>query len=240
MIRGKPCFNRQIGLCPGVCTGEISEKEYAKLVRQLQLFFEGRKKQLLKQIERDMKAYAKEEKFEQAAQLRKRMFALQHIQDVSLIKSEFRKPGMTGAFRIESYDIAHLSGGNMVGVMTVVENGEVKKADYRKFRIRSVSRSDDTKALSEVLTRRLAHEEWPLPDLMVIDGGKAQKNIAEAILRERKFLIPVASVVKDERHRPREILGEKEFRTEHEKEILLANSEAHRFAIKYHRGMRRL
>ena len=240
VIGGKPCFNRQIGLCPGVCTGEISEKEYAKLVRQLQLFFEGRKKQLLKQIERDMKAYAKEEKFEQAAQLRKRMFALQHIQDVSLIKSEFRKPGMTGAFRIESYDIAHLSGGNMVGVMTVVENGEVKKADYRKFRIRSVSRSDDTKALAEVLTRRLAHEEWPLPDLMVIDGGKAQKNIAEAILRERKFLIPVASVVKDERHRPREILGEKEFRTEHEKEILLANSEAHRFAIKYHRDTRRL
>ncbi len=237
-LAGKPCFNRQIGLCPGVCTGEISKKEYGRLIRHLELFFEGKKKRLLRKIEQDMKAHAKREEFEQAGILRKRIFALQHIQDVSLLKSESKKPG-TETFRIESYDIAHLGGGSTVGVMAVVENGEIKKTDYRKFKLRGARGADDTGALAEVLTRRLAHTEWPIPELIVVDGGKQQKNRAEKVLRERKFFIPVVSVVKDERHRPREILGEKEFRLEHEKEILLANNEAHRFAISYHRTLRR-
>ncbi len=237
--QGRPCFNRQIGLCPGVCTGEISRTEYGRGILHLKLFFEGKKKELVRTLERDMKAFARERAFEHAEEVRKKLFALRHIEDVSLIKEDLREYGATGVFRIEAYDVAHLSGKEMVGVMTVVENGETKKMDYRKFTIRSVKHSDDTAALREVLSRRLTHEEWPLPDLIVVDGGKAQKNTAEAVLLERKFPITVVGVVKDEHHRPREVLGDKVLRGEHEKEILLANSEAHRFAISWHRERRR-
>lgn len=254
---GRPCFNRQLGLCPGVCTGEISKKEYAKTIKNIVLFFEGNKKKLVKSLEREMKALAKNRQFEKAGKIKKQIFALGHIQDVALIKTS--NPNISHGvnremFRIESYDVAHMSGQNVVGVMTVVENGEIKKSDYRKFKIiqglslnkRGVG---DTKALAEVLTRRLAHIEWPMPDLIVVDGGKAQKNVMEKVLKENGAQIMVMSVVKDEHHRPKEILGDPGSRAklatgqaggwnEIERQILIANSEAHRFAIGYHKKLR--
>ena len=96
---------------------------------------------------------------------------------------------------------------------------------------------NDTKALSEVLSRRLAHIEWRFPDLIVVDGGVAQKNAVEKILRKNGQNIPVVSVVKDERHKPREILGDKKW-LKYEREILLSNNEAHRFAIGFHKQLR--
>jgi excinuclease ABC subunit C len=242
----KPCFNRQIGLCPGVCTGEISQEEYTERIRNIILFFEGNKKRLIRNLEKEMKAHAKKREFEKAAGVKKTLFTLTHIQDVSLIKEEYHAPTVD-TFRIESYDIAHLSGTDVVGVMTVVEDGEVKLSDYRKFKIRgdlplregSAGHAgvNDTKALAEVLTRRLAHIEWRMPDLIVVDGGTAQKRAIEKVLRENLSRIPVVSVVKDEHHRPREILGDKKWLV-HEREIILSNSEAHRFAIGYHKKLR--
>jgi excinuclease ABC subunit C len=243
----KPCFNRQIGLCPGVCTGEISQKEYAKQIKNIVLFFENNKKKLIKNLEKEMKKLAHEQEFEKAEKVKRQMFALYHIQDVSLIKSDkLQSVGLPDkTFRIESYDIAHLSGTNMVGVMTVVEDGEVKKSDYRKFKIRSNIGVNDIKALSEVLSRRLAHTEWPEPNLIVVDGGKAQKNAMEKILRQNSLGIPVVAVVKDEKHKPKEILGGSVIRQsadqikfKYEKEILLSNLEAHRFAIGFHKQLR--
>ncbi len=285
----KPCFNRQIGLCPGVCTGEILEKEYKKTIKNIVLFFESDKKQLVKNLQKEMKKLANQRKFEEADKIKKTIFTLNHIQDVALIK-ESKGPtfanqipqgrtlgtGMSRVsldtnFRIESYDIAHMSGQNMVGVMIVVEDGEAKKSDYRKFKIRGnvgngtngqsqkvakgsaeragnigTGTANDTKALAEILTRRLAHIEWLMADLIVVDGGVAQKNVMEKVLRENRLQIPVVSVVKDERHKPKQILGDlsaiarqigKKY-SDIEREILLSNSEAHRFAISFHIKLR--
>jgi excinuclease ABC subunit C len=234
--RPKSCFNHHIGLCPGVCTGEISKEEYRRLIRHLALFFQGKKKELIKILEREMKAAAKEEEFEEAARLRSQVFALGHIQDVSLIKDEYRKPKMTlGVTRIEAYDNAHLRGGAFVGVMTVVEDGIAQKNDYRKFKIRTANPGDDIGALKEVLTRRLGHDEWPLPRLIVVDGSTAQINAAQKVFEDHSMTIPVVGVVKDEKHRPRDIRGDRTLIDGRERDILLANAEAHRFAIGYHR-----
>jgi excinuclease ABC subunit C len=167
------------------------------------------------------------------------MFTLNHIQDISLIKDDlFRTAGPDQTtMRIESYDIAHMSGQNVVGVMTVVEDGEAKKSDYRKFKIKDNPGVNDTKALSEVLSRRLAHIEWQMPDLIVVDGGVAQKRAMEKILRDNGALIPVVSVVKDEHHRPKEILGDKKWLA-YERAIILSNAEAHRYGIAYHKMLR--
>ena len=234
---GKPCFNKQIRLCPGVCSGEISKKEYAKVVQNIRLFLGGKKMQVIKKLEREMSAMARKLEFEKAGEIKKTIFALKHIQDIALIKLTRRRT--SSKFRIEAYDVAHISGKFVVGVMTVVENGEVKKSDYRKFKIKSFEGADDTRALKEVLERRLAHPEWQLPRLFVVDGGKAQKNTVEKVLKESGIMIPVVGVVKDERHKPKNIIGQKSLVEKYEKEILLANSEAHRFAIAYHRLLRR-
>ncbi|MBC7836150.1 UvrB/UvrC motif-containing protein [Acetobacteraceae bacterium] len=240
---GKPCkacFNRHLGLCPGVCTGEISKEEYRRVMRHIVLLFQGKKKELLKTLEREMKHAAKEEKFEEAKRLRGQLFALNHIQDISLIKEEYRRPKISfGVSRIEAYDMAHLRGEANVGVMTVVEDGVAMKQEYRKFRIRKAGPGDDVGGLREVLSRRLEHEEWPLPRLIVVDGSTAQMNAAQAILDQYGMTIPIVGVVKDEKHRPRDIRGDRDLINGRERDILLANAEAHRFAINYHRRTHR-
>jgi excinuclease ABC subunit C len=233
---GKPCFNAQIGLCPGACSGTVTKQEYAKTIRNITLFFRGRKKDLVKKLEREMKELAKKEQFEKAAEVKKTLFALSHIHDVSLLKRE--ESIVTDEFRVECYDVAHISGAFTVGVMTVVEDGEAKKAEYRKFKIKEVKGVNDTAHLREVLERRLGHSEWRLPNLIVVDGGTAQKNTAENVLEKYGIKIPVLGVVKDERHRPKEIIGDQTLARKYEKEILLGNSEAHRFAITYHKKLR--
>ncbi len=235
---GKSCFNRQIGLCPGVCSGEISKIDYAKVVRNLKLFFEGKKTQLIKTLEREMKSLAKAKKFELAAKVRNQIFALNHIRDVALIKN---RPNLENrGFKIEAYDIAHLSGQDTVGVMVVSIGHDLDKTSYRKFKLKgpTKNKADDTANLAEVLQRRFTHEEWRYPDLIVIDGGQAQINRAHKVLTGLSVSIPIVSVVKDERHKPRDIIGEEALIKLHEGEILLANNEAHRFALAYHRNRR--
>ncbi len=239
--QNKPCFNAQIGLCPNICTGKISQKEYAKIIRHIRLFFEGKKQTLVRSLSRDMKHAAHSLRFEEAARLKKTIFALTHIQDVALLKSNLIPRAALSRFepyRIEAYDIAHIAGTNTVGVMVVIEDGEEKKSDYRKFKIKT-STNDDNASLREILSRRFEHTEWSMPKLIVVDGGKAQMNTAEKALKEWGIVIPVVGVVKDERHRPKDILGIKEGGPLlNERSILLANSEAHRFAVAYHRAMR--
>ena len=157
------------------------------------------------------------------------------------MKEEFRKLGgnITGrTFRIEAYDVSHMQGKDTVGVMTVVESGQIKQDGYRKFKIKSYTGANDVAGLREILERRLAHPEWPLPMLFVVDGGKAQINAAKKVLLDAGVKIPIVGVVKDEYHRPKEIIGNAALRIKYEKDILLANAEAHRFAIAYHRKKR--
>ena len=235
-------FYKQINLAPDLA----DRKMYLQNIRNIKLFFSGKKKQILKNLQREMKSYAKNQEFEKAGEIKRQIFALQHINDIALLKEN----GFADLpFRIESYDIAHMSGKNMVGVMTVVENGEAARSEYKKFSARGGSafdgktvfgnsKADDTKALAEILERRLAHKEWSYPDLIVVDGGIAQINAVKAILSRATLDIPVVSVVKDERHKPKAILGAAEFAEKYKREILLGNSEAHRFAIAYHKKMR--
>ncbi len=228
-------FNMQIKQYPRV----FSIKEYGRTIRHVMLFLSGRGKELRTTLEKEMRQAAKEERFEDASQARRELFALDHIQDVSLIKDESVEDSREkrGSARIEAYDTAHLSGTNAIGVMTVVDAGSPVKSAYRTFNIRGVQKNDDIASLREVLSRRLKHPEWPLPQAIVVDGGTTHKKAAESVLAEAGVKIPVVAVVKDERHRPREVIGAHRASIT-EADAVLANSEAHRFSLARHRAAR--
>lgn len=232
---GQACFSFQIGLCPGVCVGSIRDIEYRKIIRRIELFFEGKKSVLVKGIERDMRREAEMLRFEEAARLKRQLFALSHIQDVSLVKDDLRemKP-----HRIEAYDVAHLGGTEAVGVMTVIERGRPNKDEYRQFVLRGEHGGNDLSALEEVLTRRFGHPEWSLPEIVVVDGSFLQQEVAERVLAAAGLSIPVLGVVKDARHQPDHLIGPEGLRKRFESEALLANAEAHRFALALHRKRR--
>lgn len=233
---GKPCFNVQIGLCPGVCAGKMTTKEYAQTIRHIVLFFEGKKVSLMKRLEKEMKAYAKQLAFEKAAVIKKQLFALQHIQDVSLLKREIPRKE-EHFFRIEAYDVAHLSGSDVVGVMTVVENGVSQTSEYRRFKL-TIDTNDDPGNLAEILTRRWKHTNWRMPDMIVVDGSIAQRNAALRVLDAFDATIPIVGVVKDAHHKPKSIEGDALLIKKHHNAILVANAEAHRYAIAFHRFRR--
>jgi excinuclease ABC subunit C len=233
----KPCFNAQIKLCPGVCVGLISQEEYKRHITNIRKLFEGKKTEIKQSLEKDMKIYAKKELFEKAAQARNTLYALDHIKDISLIKEDEVLSFKKNDFRIEGYDVAHISGTSRVGVMVVIEGKEKETSKYRKFKLEERV-NDDYEGLRQILLRRFEHKEWQYPDLIVIDGGVAHKQTAEKVIASLSLLIPCVSVVKDERHKPKDILGDKVHVDYHKKEILLANSEAHRFAIGYHKTLR--
>jgi excinuclease UvrABC nuclease subunit len=230
-------FNTQIGRYPR----GMDRAHYLRSIRNVSLFLSGKVKALRTVLEKDMKHAAKEERFEEAATMRGQLYALDHVQDVSLIKPGTEwVPGATKALddgpRIEAFDTAHISGTNAIAVLVAVENGLPVKKDYRTFKIRGVG-NDDIASLKEVLHRRLGHPEWLLPRAIVVDGGKTHKKAAEEVLREVGVQIPVVAVVKDEKHRPREVLGAPRAGVS-EADAVLANAEAHRFSLNRHRRAR--
>lgn len=229
--KGKVEFNQQIGQYPR----DMDKGSYARSIRNVALFLSGKVKQLRATLTKEMMRAAKEERFEEAALIRKQLFALDHVQDVSLIREE--RKGGEGSPRIEAYDTAHLSGTNAIGVMVVVEDGQAQKRDYRTFNIRGVQKNDDLASLSELLQRRFSHPEWEYPKVIVIDGGRTHKKTAESVLSTLGIEIPVVAVVKDERHRPREVIGAARAGV-HEADAVFANSEAHRFSLSRHRKAR--
>lgn len=155
--------------------------------------------------------------------------------------------------RVESYDISNINGFETVGSMVVFEKGRAKKNDYRKFRIRTVTGPDDYHSMEELLTRRFTHGQRQelaemdsfrlFPDVIFMDGGKGQVNVAERVLQELKIDIPVCGMVKDDHHRTRGLFFRNEeipidihgqgFRL-----ITRIQDETHRFAIEYHRQIR--
>lgn len=169
--------------------------------------------------------------------------------------------GLDHISRMEAYDISNISGFANVGSMVVFEKGKAKRSDYRKFRIQSVSGPDDYACMKEVLTRRFLHgmeekEELDrkeidhalgsftkFPDLLLMDGGKGQVNIALQVLEELHIDIPVCGMVKDDNHRTRGLFYQNEelpidTHSEGFKLITRIQDEAHRFAIEYHRSLR--
>lgn len=219
-------FYKQLALIPS--------DDYKNNLKNLVLFFQGKKKRILQNLKKEMLMLAKQKEFERAGIIKKQMFALQHINDIALIKEDIADTTLA-PFRIEAYDIAHISGSSMVGVMTAIENGQVQKSEYKKFIIRTVKGANDPKALGEVLERRFKHLEWGLPDLIVVDGNDVQINVAKKVLKKVGLNILVVSVVKDDKHKARAVLSDTVIKPDLKKLILLANSEAHRFAITFHR-----
>ncbi len=169
--------------------------------------------------------------------------------------------GIENAGRMEAYDISNISGFANVGSMVVYEKGKPKRSDYRKFRIKTVSGPDDYACMKEVLTRRFLHgmeEQKELkdkelekefgsftrfPDLLLMDGGKGQVNIALQVLRELHLDIPVCGMVKDDNHNTRGLyFNNEEIQIDRNSEgfklITRIQDEAHRFAIEYHRSLR--
>ena len=169
--------------------------------------------------------------------------------------------GLCGIDRMEAYDISNINGFENVGSMVVYEKGKPKRSDYRKFKIKSVSGPDDYACMREVLTRRFLHgmEESRLlqekeldqeygsftkfPDLLLMDGGRGQVNIALSVLKELNISIPVCGMVKDDNHRTRGLYFNNvelpiDTRSEGFKLITRIQDEAHRFAIEYHRSLR--
>lgn len=169
--------------------------------------------------------------------------------------------GFSGIKRVEAYDISNISGFESVGSMIVYENGRPKRNDYRKFRIRTVQGPNDYASMREVLLRRFSHglEETKklqaeggdlamgsftrFPDLLMMDGGRGQVNIALEVLRELQLEIPVCGMVKDDNHRTRGLYYQNvEIPIDRHSEgfqlITRIQDEAHRFAIEYHRSLR--
>ncbi|HAU66335.1 MAG: Excinuclease ABC C subunit domain protein [Candidatus Uhrbacteria bacterium GW2011_GWF2_39_13] len=256
--RTRPCFNSQIDKCPGVCSGKISKQAYRTYIRQLILFFEGKKVRVEREIEKEMAQASKTLRFEEAAVLRRRLGALQHIQDVALLSKEdhelpFKQTrpqeGIDLQGRIEAYDISNISGTSSVGSMVVFEEGKPAKAKYRKFKIKTVSGSNDVAMMEEVLRRRLKRAQisplsWLLPQVMVIDGGKPQVNRVQKILNEFQMDVPIVGLAKGADRKQDRLIFD---RTQQDlarvvtrgKELFQkARDEAHRFAVSYHRALR--
>lgn len=169
--------------------------------------------------------------------------------------------GLEGLNRVEAFDISNINGFETVGSMIVYEKGKPKRSDYRKFKLRSVTGPDDYASMYEVLTRRFTHgmkeqeelEDKELskeygsftrfPDLIMMDGGRGQVNIALKVLEELKLNIPVSGMVKDDNHRTRGLYYNNveipiDRSSEGFKLITRIQDEAHRFAIEYHRSLR--
>lgn len=236
-LLSRPCFDYQIGLCPGTCIGAISRADYARNIRNVKLFLGGKKKTIIRNLEREMRTASKGEAYERAERIRRQLFALQHIRDVALITRSVPREGAGRVIRIEGYDISNISGTSAVGSMVVFLDGEPDKASYRKFKIRTVAGSDDVGMIREVLARRLNHPEWPLPNLILVDGGLPQVNAGRETLAESGISIPLVGLAKGPERKRNDLTGRLpagfDLAT-----LIRVRDEAHRFAVRYHREVR--
>lgn len=232
-----PCFSYQIGLCPGVCAGVCDKKKYRKIIERLISFLEGDGEGVRAELESDMKKYSKKLQFEEAQKAKEMLFALNHIQDAHLISRDIKEEDRN--IRIEAFDVAHISGKNRVGAMTVVLGGVKATHEYKKFKV-STDKNDDLEGLREIFTRRIKHLEWGIPDIVVVDGDERHISVAEKILEENnlKDSVKVVAVVKNKSHKAFKLIGEKNILDKYKKEIVLVNSEAHRFSLSYHKRLR--
>jgi excinuclease ABC subunit C len=271
-ISAKPCFYYQIGRCAGICGGIISRPDYLKqIIKPIILFLEGKKNTLIKDYELRIKNLEKKSKAgkiaeEENKELIKLKYILLNIKQV-LANAQVLSVGEKYSNdvvelakvlnlakipeRIEGYDISNIFGQEAVGSMVVFAGGEAEKSEYKKFKIKLQTNSNkrgDTQMLEEVFTRRF-NNDWPLPDLIIIDGGKAQLGVALRVLKKNKLDIMAIGITKGEGLRS-SIAPDKIFFPREAKSLELplnspalhlikrVRDEAHRFAIGYHRQLR--
>ncbi len=241
----KGCLHYHMGLCPGPYAGAITRKEYKRNMRNISLFLSGHKKKLLADLTREMKAYAAKEQFENANVIKKRIYALTHINDIALLQKDHAAPFGGAGLRVEAYDISHLGGTHMVASMAVSVDGVFQKDAYRKFKVASIEGINDVGAMREVLARRLNHvDDWGVPDLIILDGGKGHINMADDLWHAWGVNIPVIAVAKGPTRKKVDVYNSARYPVRHRvlcDPVLIERmrEEAHRFAISYHKTLRR-
>lgn len=260
---GKKTLNTDLGLTPGIEVGRMSAQEYKKNLRKLRLYLEGGRHKLISEIEKQMQQAAKEERFEEAAELRKQLFGLRELQkkivfsdkeflDISSDQALVDLQKLLGLAdpprRIEGYDISHQSGTNVVGSMVVFTNGVSDRSEYRKFKLRN-QRNDDTANLREVIERRLKHQEWDFPNLVILDGGLMQVNAVRDLLWNKNIAVigrdksgdhtrnAAVRIIIPKIGENQEVMLSPDSHVA--KLIARIDDEAHRFAITYHTLLKR-
>ena len=265
-IQKKPCFYYQINRCLGPCAEKISRKEYIeKVIKPITLFFEGKKQILLRQWKKEKTAFEKAGNIEEAGRIEYIIKQMEYVLENTKVLSVAEKyaadvielakvmslPKVPD--RIEGYDISNTFGKEAVGSLVVFKNGEPDKSQYRKFKIRLEKEVTDRKKgdvwmLAEMLERRF-NNDWPLPHLIIIDGGKAQLGVASRMLKKAKLDISLIGITKGEGLRSAKAPDKLYFPGESKPlELPLASpalhlikrvrDEAHRFAITFHRERR--
>jgi len=221
------------------------------------LILQGKRGAVLNSLKQEMKNASKENKFEEAGKIRDRIYNLQQVmshthvlESKDFVKSDLTKSlrgllSLEKVSRIECYDISNIQGKQATGSMVVFIDGKPDKGQYKKFKIKMENEPNDIAMLNETLQRRFAHEEWKYPEVILIDGGIAQLNVAirakDLNLKTRP--IRVISIAK--RNKDLDIEGRKEpillktLPREIYNLVLQLDDEAHRFAIAYHKKLRK-
>ena len=216
------------------CEKKISKNDYGERIRQVRDFFEGKKSRVISALNREMKQASKNQEFEKAAQVRNRLFALEHLKQTFVIQDDSRG---TIYKRIEGYDISNVSGVYATGSMVVFLDGESEKSEYRKFKIKSVAGANDVAMMREVFTRRFKKNKdgsWALPDLILIDGGRGQVSAAVAVLKENHLDIPVVGLAKGRDRKRDELITSRTLPRQDIKILKQVRDEAHSFAKEYY------
>lgn len=256
---GKKTLDTDLNLTPGIEIGKSTPKDYKRNLKKLIRYLEGEREKLLNELEKTMRDESSKGNYELAAEARDQLFGLRELKkkivfsdkeflDISSDKALSDLKRLLGLSnppkRIEGYDISHQSGENAVGSMVVFINGASARSEYRKFKIRGSSK-DDLKSMSEVISRRLKHHEWDLPDLIILDGGRTQVNAILPLVKP--FNITVIGRDKSGDHSKsaevKIVFQDKLIRLDKTSHIarLIArvDEESHRFAITYHSLLKR-
>ncbi len=218
------CLYHHLGLCPCPVVNDSEElkKEYKKNIKNIIKVLEGKSQVVIKELKKEMEEKSKEEKFEEASLLKKKIHALQIITEPTIkpfeydinpnLRTDLRKRELDGLrealqtsglttpplLRIECYDISNIQGTNATGSLVVLTEGEIDKSQYRKFKIRKDGKPNDFAMMAEMLERRLKHLEWPKPDLIIIDGGKGQLSAVLEIMEKTNVHFPLVGLAKRE------------------------------------------
>lgn len=252
----KVSLDYHIGLSPGLEEGKTPLDEYRGNLKLLVQYLKGNRVAIIRELEKEMKEASKDKYFEKAAVLRNQVTALKQLkQQVVFSDKEFmdisKDQGLNGLqelldlngapYRIEGYDISHMSGTDNVASMVVFTNGIPNKKEYRKFKMR-LKGNDDFGHMREVISRRFSGknlETWPKPDVLLIDGGKGQLSSALEVLNEKGINIPAIGLAKRYERIIRRHNGEFQEidlpKTSHVLKLLQRiRDESHRFAVSYH------
>jgi len=252
-LPGKSCIYGRINLCPAPCIGKISRKEYIRGIDNIILILEGKAELLIYRLNQIMQNKSRARDFEAAARVRDQVSTLAELAaglsgvnrkgELEDLKNRLGLKKMPE--RIEGFDISNISGKQAVGAMVSFYRGNPDKNNYRRFRIKSFRGIDDYKMLAEVVRRRysrLIKEKGPLPDLLLIDGGKGHLLTAASQLKELNLILPLVSIAKKEE---RIYSNQEAYPLSFSKDTPALNlirrvrDEAHRFAVGYHLLLRR-